>query len=105
MLEPTIVTARVSRYRPTLGRKIFRQLQRLIPEAQSDNPHAHAEHALQVLVLAAGDLDVRHLLEGQNPRVEVHCAIHVGDRHTDGADCLHSPSLVRLRRAAYSCRD
>ena len=50
------------------------------PEPQPHDPHADAEHALQLLVGAARHLDVRHLLEVEHRGVEVDRPVHVATR-------------------------
>src|SRR5262249_27398593 len=90
MLEPTVVAARVRRDRPPARREVLDQLERLVTEAQPDDPHPESEHTLQSLPRVAGRLEIRHRLQAEHVAVEGERAIHVRHGHTDG---VHSCDL------------
>src|SRR5262249_4863801 len=83
---PTVVAVRVERDWPAARRQELRQVEELLTQLHADDPHPQPEDAGQTFILTAGHLDIRHLLEGKHPRVEVGGAVHVAHRHADRHD-------------------
>src|SRR5437762_1668787 len=83
VLERAVVAARVRRDRPATRRQVFRQLDRLLAQPETDDAHAEPEDALEALVVLARHLDVRDGLEPEDVGEEAYRAVHVryGDPH------------------------
>src|SRR6266566_3218906 len=88
VLKPPIVATRINGDRPSFWRQVFRELDELVAEPHSYHPHSQAEHTFQVLVILAGDFGVRYLLECQHLGIELHGAVHIGDRDSDSVYTL-----------------
>ncbi len=58
VLEPPIVAARVCRNWPSLGRKIFGQLDEFVSQPHAHHAHAEAKDALKMLIGIASHFDV-----------------------------------------------
>src|SRR5207247_7697813 len=83
VLERAVVAARVRGDRPATRRQVFRQLDRLLAQPETDDAHAEPEDALEALVVLARHLDVRDGLEPEDVGEEAYRAVHVryGDPH------------------------
>jgi hypothetical protein len=67
--------------------RIFGEFDKLIAEPHSHYAHSQSEHALEVLIVLAGDFGVGDLLEGEHLGIEIYCAVDVGN---GDADCINA---------------
>src|SRR5437879_12564720 len=83
VMETSIIAARIHWNRATLGRKIFRQLDGLVPKPHSHHAHSQSEHAFEMLVVLTSNFGVRYFLEREHLGIEIHRSVHIGDRDSD----------------------
>src|SRR5262249_59111777 len=76
--------------------------ERLAGEPHAYHPHAQSEHALEMLVVRPGKLDVGELLEAEHRGEEVDRPIHVGHGHADGIDAANERRSPGVASPSYS---
>src|SRR5205823_13618526 len=85
VLKPQIVTARIYRNRSPARRQVLDEINMFVPNLHSDDAHARAEHAFQMLVLFAEHFRVGNLVKRERG-VNRNRTIHVADRYSHSID-------------------
>ena len=98
VLERAVVTTRVYGRRSTSRCDVVGQLNLLVAKLHLHDAHSNPEDPLKLVVLGSRDLDLTDLLERQHLRIELHRAVQIGDRHTDGPNCADRYRQRRLLR-------
>src|SRR6516164_5472408 len=83
VLKRSIVAAEINRNRPALGRQEFREFDESVTQFHADDPHADTEDPFQMFEFWASHLTIGDSLEGEDPRIKVHSAIHVRHGYPD----------------------